>query len=189
MIGKRLLNARIKLINQYSSSNSVLLDVGSGSGYLLKNIQIKHKYGFDVNPESIKWLVEKKLWLDIDKKLPHLDIVCFFDVLEHIKTPQKLIKKLLIQTTIIISIPIFDNMHNIKTSKHYRPDEHYHYFTRKGLISFMKQCGCKLITENNDETLCGREKIMTFVFLKTHNPKTKIHIPKTQYQYLLIKEI
>ena len=49
-------------------------------------------------------------------------------------------------------------------SKHFRPKEHYWYFTRQGFIDYMKQFKFKLFEIRNDEIAIGREDIVTFVF-------------------------
>ena len=190
-IGIQLIKSRTKLIFwvmkhlKLNKKQLRLLDIGSGSGYLLDNLKIKNKYGYDVNPTSRKWLKEHNLWIDINKKLPDIHVVCFFDVLEHIKSPKDLIKKFPLRTFFIISIPIFDDLKKVKNSKHYRPDEHLHYFTEHGIELFMKYCGCELLLKNDDETLCGRENIMTFVFeKKREEKKAKFKIAKTHYRSL-----
>jgi hypothetical protein len=49
-------------------------------------------------------------------------------------------------------------------SKHFRPTEHYWYFSRDGLVFAMKGCGFALVAESNVETELGREDIGTFAF-------------------------
>ena len=58
------------------------------------------------------------------------------------------------------------NFPQIKNSKHYRPNEHYYYFTSYGLINYMKDSDFDLIKLDDFETKAGREEILTFVFVK-----------------------
>lgn len=188
-IGTKLIKTRLKLISwaikylKKDRKSVSLIDIGSGSGYLLDNLKIEKKYGYDINPASRNWLKKQGLWVDINKDVS-FDIICFFDVLEHLNEPDGLIKRFHKGTVIIISIPIFKNIEKVKDSKHYRPDEHYHYFTEYGIVLYMKQCGYRMILKNNDETLCGREDIMTFVFEKEIAGKNRIILPKYCYRHL-----
>jgi len=65
-----------------------------------------------------------------------------------------------------VSLPIFRDAHHARTSKHFRPDEHYWYWTRAGFIWFAERCGFSVIEHNTMESLAGREDIETFVLAR-----------------------
>jgi hypothetical protein len=67
---------------------------------------------------------------------------------------------------LFVSIPIFYNLNKVKESKHYRPNEHYYYFTSFGLINYMNDMNFKILEIQDFEIQSGREDIKTFVFKK-----------------------
>ena len=64
------------------------------------------------------------------------------------------------------TLDIVDNLDKIRDSKHYKPNEHYYYFTQEGLIGYMKDCGFDLLEYNFDETKSGRSNIIACCFIK-----------------------
>jgi hypothetical protein len=90
----------------------------------------------------------------------------FWDSLEHIPDPKPLLD--LITDYAFVSTPIYKNLHTLKTSKHYKPNEHVWYFTRDGIIQFMKAHGFQLLETSDVETQLGREAIESFVFARDH---------------------
>jgi len=158
--GKQIVIARINIINKYTFGKT--LDIGIGSGYLIKNRE--NTYGYDVNPRGIQWLENQELYVNpYADCIDNFKAITFFDSFEHIKNPEKLIKKIGKQY-IIISIPIFENMNHVLKSKHFRKSEHYHYYTDKGLKYLMKSFGFEVIEIDDFETKIGREDIKTYVF-------------------------
>ena len=90
-------------------------------------------------------------------------ITCL-DSLEHIPEPEKLLAK--VEKYVFVSMPIYDGMNDCLNSKHYKPGEHLHYFTVRGLKLFMRQNGFDLISSSTIESDFGREGIMSFVFAR-----------------------
>lgn len=153
-IGKQINQARINLVTPYGFDS--ILDIGVGSGAFIK--EIPNGKGFDVNPVAVEWLKEKGLYSDIKD----FDAMTFWDSLEHIHNPETVLKH--IKHIAFISCPIYKDKEHILKSKHFRPDEHYWYWTFEGLEEFMFNYGFSLIESNNMETYLGREDIGTFVF-------------------------
>jgi hypothetical protein len=83
-------------------------------------------------------------------------------VLEHIPDFQSLLAN--VNDWLFLSLPIFRDAGHALRSKHFRPEEHYWYFTRDGLTFAMKMCGFVLVSESMIETELGREDIGTFAF-------------------------
>jgi len=157
-MGNKILKARLDILKQYTN----LLDIGIGSGNLIKNKP--NSKGFDVNPEAIKELKTNNMWCNIYKdNLDEFDAISFFDSFEHIEFPELILNRITNQH-IIIAIPIFKNFEDLINSKHFRKDEHFHYFTLFGFLYYMEELGfyCKEILDI--EIKLGRESIYTFIF-------------------------
>jgi len=162
-ISKRLNKFRTSITSKYCNS---VLDIGIGSGEFIKKYQNK-AFGHDINPYAIKILKQKGIYIDpYSDNLDHIDGFTMWDVLEHIKNPDILLNKIPKNKIVIVSIPIFDNILKVKQSKHYRPNEHYYYYTNNGLINFFSKMNYIILEVSDEESVCGRENIMSFVFQK-----------------------
>lgn len=143
---------------------NAILDIGIGSGEFIKSSKLK-VYGFDINPFGVKWLKFRKIYIDPYKYLlPDIAGWTFWDSLEHFPDPQIILQRIPEKHHVFISIPIFPDILKIKKSKHYRPNEHYYYFTSWGLIWYMKQSGFIFLEHTDAEIKAGRQSIFTFVF-------------------------
>jgi hypothetical protein len=163
-MGEALNTARVNLVQQYAGYDPVVdIGIGSGAFIVMRNESApvaENTWGYDVNPYAIYWLIERGLWHDpyfIDPE----NATCW-DSLEHMKHPEAFVRR--VQKHLFISIPIFEGETHALRSKHFRPDEHFHYFTERGLIEWMKKESFDLVTKNKMETDLGREDIGTFVF-------------------------
>jgi len=165
-IARKLNFFRIKIAEKYSFNS--LLDVGIGSGEFIKNFNgNRNVFGYDINAYAISWLKERKIYINPYKSIPScVDCITFFDSLEHMKNPGCLLDRIKNDTYVIISIPIFKNLLNLKRSKHYRPNEHYYYFTLDGFVWYMEQKNFNFLEFCDCEIKAGREDIFTFVFIK-----------------------
>lgn len=164
-IGRALNEFRVNLVNSYILKGPVL-DIGVGCGTFIK--LRRNTAGYDINEKAIAWLKERKLFFNPYKGEQSLDMfrgITFFDSLEHIEDPGFLLEKVDKQY-VFVSIPVFKDLEHILASKHFRKDEHYYYFTAESFIKYMTLLGFKLLEKRNDETKCGREDILTFVFKK-----------------------
>ncbi len=157
-IGQAIMDARVAVVQRFGER--CLLDVGIGSGAFLDAWWDAggEGEGDDVNPAGVAWL-------DGRGKRRRLqsghDVVTFWDVLEHIRRPEEALAH--VKRIAFVSIPIFRDAAHVLTSKHFRPTEHFWYFTRRGFIAFAESCGFKVVYAGADETLLGREDIETFV--------------------------
>ena len=158
-MGKALNYERIRLANMFSSKQ--ILDIGIGSGMFVDYVD---GFGYDVCPKAIDWLMNRDKYVDFYKEGAwRVDLVTFFDSFEHIDDIDKAVK-MCMGRTILISIPIFKDKAHVLRSKHYRKDEHYHYFTHDGLIKWFGLRNYEPIYTSDVETKLGREDIETFVF-------------------------
>lgn len=162
-IARRLNAARVALSERYCDC---VVDVGVGSGEFIKKSKIK-VYGYDINPVGVGWLKDRGLFVDIYAGVPD-DVQGFtlWDTLEHIPNPQEFFRCVRPGDFLLVSLPIFNDVAEVRGSKHYKPSEHLYYYTPAGLVRFMKDSGFDFVESNNEETLAGREGIGSFVFLK-----------------------
>lgn len=158
-MGVAITRARVDLVRRYAGDEPVV-DIGIGCGQFIETRGSAITTGYDVNPEAIRWLLDRNLWADPYFKEP-VNATCF-DSLEHMKRPERFVE--LVERRLFLSIPIFEDRAHVSRSKHFRPDEHFFYFTRDGLVKWMERLDFILEEENRMETDLGREGIGTFVF-------------------------
>ena len=156
---------RIALVAKHFGSNPVI-DVGIGSGEFIKKRE--NTYGLDVNPVAIEWLKRNDLWAE---RLCEVGAVTFWDVIEHVPTPEVYLRQIALHAYVFTSIPIFYGLGGIRLSKHYRPGEHLYYWTERGFIDWMELHGFMLIDEQDFEIQAGRESIYSFAFKRYRWPK------------------
>ena len=163
-LGKALMRARVKFVERHHRGS--LIDIGIGCGAFIE-ARGNHRmtYGYDVNPAGIEWLEQRGLF--INPYFVSFDAASFWDVLEHISDFGPLLDN--VRSWLFLSLPIFYSADHALASKHFRPIEHYWYFTRGGLIHVMQKCGFELVSESNVETELGREDIGTFAFRRAHD--------------------
>jgi hypothetical protein len=146
-------------------------DVGIGCGAFLEAMVAIgwEPYGIDVNPVAVSWLRERGWLHDLQDRAANrlIDVWSFWDVLEHIPDPSVYWRAANCPgVRVAMSLPIFDNLAKIRESKHYRPDEHYLYFTDDGIKWYMAEHGFKLLTQNRAEVDAGREEIGSYLFVR-----------------------
>lgn len=161
-LGAKLTQSRINLVNAFAGNDEVV-DIGIGSGQFVesRNKSGGRTLGYDVNPIGVKWLMDRGLWRNVYDGKPVPSVTCW-DSLEHIRCPWRLL--CVVQQFVFMAIPIFDGVDGVLTSKHYRRDEHYWYFTEKGLMGWMSNMGFETLLADRRECELGREAIGTFVF-------------------------
>lgn len=155
-MGEKLTKARIELVRRYCPCADVI-DIGIGGGKFVKD---SGSWGYDINETATKWL--KSIGAFRNPYTSMVEGITCWDSLEHIPKPENLLKH--VKTWLFVSLPIFDNVETILTSKHYKPGEHIWYFTHQGLVQWCRQLGFELIEQNNIESSLGREGIDSYVF-------------------------
>lgn len=159
-MGKALNKVRVDLLRTFSEPGASLVDVGIGCGQFVESV--RGAKGYDVNPVGVQWLVDRGLFLDPYRNL--VDVLAFWDSFEHIEDPSIILRSA--RKTVFMAIPIFRGLAHVLSSKHYRPDEHWHYFTQVGLERYMHSAGFRLLYSGRPEEALGREDIGTFVFAR-----------------------
>jgi hypothetical protein len=160
LFGKVLLSERMAFVDRWHQGK--LLDVGIGSGQFM--LARKDTFGYDINSSVVKLLKETGYYANINDTV--FPAYSFFDSFEHIKDHSHLLNSMPPKTKIFMSIPIFSDTSHVLSSKHFRPDEHYWYFTTQGLIRYMCDYGFCCLDIDNFEIRVGREDIWSFVFEK-----------------------
>lgn len=171
-LGAALTRVRRDLVVKHLSGldGKTIVDVGIGSGQFLQSLRpFAAEYavqllGTDANPLAEAWLRKEQLWTDTIP--PDADAVTLWDVLEHFAEPAEFLASVPRGGHIFTCLPVFAHMERIKESKHYRPNEHFWYFTAAGLIRLFADQGFELLEHNDAESRMGRESIETFVFRK-----------------------
>lgn len=152
-LGVRMGHLRLGyLLGSIGKPINKLLDVGYGNGDFLNVAKtiIPNCYGSDVTddykiPDGCKFIQD--IYSD------EFDVVCFFDVLEHLDNIYD-IKKLNTEY-IIVSLP---NCHYFSDEwfdewKHRKPNEHLWHFNEGSLVNFMKNIGYNTINISNVEDI------------------------------------
>jgi hypothetical protein len=156
-LGVNLTEARSALVDKHTTGT--VIDVGVGSGAFCK--ARRDTFGCDINPHAIEWLAERGLYRTPDSERP-VDALTFWDSLEHIPDPSELLAGA--KEFVFVSCPIYDGVQDVLASKHFRPGEHFWYWTNEGMQNFMAHFGFQLVEHNEIESDLGRESIGTFVF-------------------------
>lgn len=154
-MGQQLTQARVELIERYSDTKDIV-DIGIGSGQFMEAVDCR---GYDINPKAVKKLISDGRFAN--PYSTYFNSATFWDSLEHIKDVHLILNHVV--ELAFVSIPIFDDLGHVKRSKHFRPNEHCWYFTRKGFERFIEAHGFTVLEYNTMETDLGRDGIGTFV--------------------------
>lgn len=155
---------RIDLVNRHIGSITHVCDVGIGSGEFIK--KRPNTFGVDINPVAIEWLKRNALWAD---DLSSFGAHTFWDVIEHLPVPEEYFQHVHLHGFLFTSLPIFKDLGDIRSSKHYRPGEHLYYWTEQGFVDWMDRHGFILLEEQAFESAAGRESIQSFAFKRYRN--------------------
>lgn len=155
---------------KFSQGDGAVLDIGVGSLEYLRNVAGRKRYGFDVNPRAKQELINNNWWIDITQGIPEdVGTVTFWDTFEHLTNPSELLASLPSDVEVCLSLPIFKDVRDLdalRASKHYRPNEHFLYFTRSGLRHYFWVNGFFELDFSCEESRCGRENIESFRWRK-----------------------
>jgi hypothetical protein len=129
-IASKLYAWRVEMVNKRVGPDAVVLDTGIGCGEFIKSRP--NTFGQDVNPKGIQWLKEnRKLREDMES----FHAFTFWDVLEHVENPSDYFGRMPDGSHVFTSLPVFDDLSDIRSSRHYKPGEHLYYWTKAGFIA------------------------------------------------------
>lgn len=128
-----------------------VLDYGCGCNFLT----IFQPHGVDVDSYDIGYIDEGVTYPQTGITRNCYDLVCFFDVLEHVdweNDPDRSIEDAIKKADwIAVSLPILPNGKPLVTWKHNKPGEHLTYFTTESLAEFFTQRGFKKVKSGSPE--------------------------------------
>ena len=155
-MGESLTDARVLLVDDHYQGEDII-DIGIGGGRFVNLMMCS---GYDVNPSAVRWLKDSGLYRNpYDKRV---DVLTFWDSLEHIPDPAAIVKQA--RKWVFVSMPIYQNEAHCRASKHFKPGEHLHYWTHDGLIEWFARQGFFLVDHNSVESDLGREGIKSYAF-------------------------
>lgn len=149
-----------------------ILDFGCGSGSFVEQVEKSIGFdckavGFDINPYGN--------YCDVISLLNGFDTVTFWDSLEHVQNPKKLIEGLNAEH-VFVSTPSIDDCdieYITRDFHHYYPGEHVHYFNEKSLKKLLEVCGYEHSITHYRESILrksgGDKNILTMGFKSGSN--------------------
>lgn len=162
----RAVNAgRCAMLARHLPPGASVLDVGAGSGAFVRTAIAGGfaAQGFEVIPQAAERLRGAGLYADDPAGC---DAIALWDSLEHMEDPELGLNKVRKGAYLFASIPVFEDLREIRASKHYRPGEHLYYWTAAGFIGWMALYGYRLLEQSAHETDAGRESIAAFAFCR-----------------------
>ncbi|ELE6506811.1 methyltransferase domain-containing protein [Pseudomonas aeruginosa] len=157
-MGAALTAARVDMVQRHFDGE--VLDVGIGGGRFV--IESGGK-GFDVNEEAVQWLKSRNAYADPYKGVAA--ITCW-DSLEHVPDPEALVRS--VGEWVFVSMPVYKDQADCLKSKHFKPGEHLHYWSVRGLIGWFAKMNFGCVEINERESDLGREGITSFAFRRFH---------------------
>lgn len=160
-IARKINAGRIALVNKYAGAFSDVLDIGVGCGEFIKHRP--HTFGYDVDRNAVAWLKGWHRWSD---QFAAFNALTFWDVIEHVETPDDYFRHVADGSHLFTCLPIFADLDRIRDSKHYRPGEHLYYWTERGFVDWMTLHRFRLLERQSFETQAGRDSILSFAFVR-----------------------
>ncbi|SSU22388.1 Uncharacterised protein [Acinetobacter baumannii] len=157
-MGAALTAARVDMVRRHFDGE--VLDVGIGGGRFVIE---SGGNGFDVNEEAVQWLKSRNAYADPYKGVSA--ITCW-DSLEHVPDPEALVRS--VGEWVFVSMPVYKDQADCLKSKHFKPGEHLHYWSVRGLIGWFAKMNFGCVEINERESDLGREGITSFAFRRFH---------------------
>jgi len=159
--GEEIAKIRWKFINDLIKYPCRILDYGSGVGFFrawrpdIDNMVVD-SYDIGDYPQT---------GLPTIPFNTHYDIVCFWDVLEHLHSFDEILPILNNTDFVALTVPIKPDNIQWHDYKHFKPGEHLNYFTDESLKEVFKQYGFEFSFTAMPE--CPpREFIHSYIFKK-----------------------
>lgn len=160
-MGRRITAARVDLVRRHAGEDVELIDVGIGCGDFLQAWPGPFATGYDVNPVGLEWLRTRGAYRHPLER--PAEALTFWDALEHIPEPREFVAAA--RRWVFVSIPIVPGDGPPRLDwRHLRRDEHAWYFTRAGLIGWMREQGFRCAECTATESLLGRLDVESFAF-------------------------
>lgn len=162
---RKLNDGRIGMLSRHALIGATVLDIGIGSGAFIKDALDAgfSVYGNDINPVAVEHLKKTNRYTD---NAAGFQAVTMWDSIEHMEEPQHMLDSIDKGALLLVATPIYDDLHRVRESKHYRPGEHLYYWTDAGFIEYMALRGFRFIERGTHEVDAGREAIGAYAFIK-----------------------
>lgn len=129
-----------------------VLDYGSGVGW----------FRAWKPPGITVWSYDIGLYPQTGIDLVSYDVICFWDVLEHIRDFKEIEPILRLADHVACTVPIIPD-EGLSGWKHFKPGEHLHYFTQDSLVALFDKFGFSPLAKDDIE--CPpRKDVTSFLF-------------------------
>lgn len=156
---------RLGYIASILKDDSKVLDIGYGDGEFIRALRKcgVDAIGYDVHSDSLGVPTVS----DLSGKY---DVVTLYDALEHVENLETILK---INTEyFIVTVPNFllnQSDDQIRNWKHYKPNEHLHYFTEASILALFRRHDFDCLLVHNVEDLIRTKNgqnanTMTYIF-------------------------
>jgi 2-polyprenyl-3-methyl-5-hydroxy-6-metoxy-1,4-benzoquinol methylase len=164
-IAEALNTGRCAMLARHAGAGAAVLDVGAASGLFVRCARSQGfaAAGFDVIPEAVARLREAGLYGDDPEKF---DVLTMWDSIEHMDEPELWLRNVHKGALLLAAIPVFEDLRRVRESRHFKPGEHYYYFTPQGFIDWMALYGYRLLEQSTHEVDAGRDSIGAFAFCR-----------------------
>lgn len=164
-VAEKLNAGRCAMLARHAPEGASVIDIGAGCGTFVRAARAWgfDAKGFDIIPKTVQHLKDIGAFAASPEGF---DVVTFWDSLEHIEHPESVLKHVKKGGTVLVAIPVFADVTKVRESKHYKPGEHYYYFTPQGFTDWMALYGFRLVETSEHETAAGRESIGAFAFVR-----------------------
>lgn len=160
-IERALTRGRIELVGRHVGADRAVVDIGVGCGTFVA--ARPNTWGTDINPRAVERLkAEGRYAADVSGFAAHT----YWDVIEHIEQPGLYFRTVPDGGHLFCALPVFDDLAEIRQSKHYRPGEHLYYWTERGFVDWMAEYRFRLVEQSDHEIRAGREAIQAFAFVR-----------------------
>ena len=143
-LGRRINSSRWALVSRHLQGHRRILDWGCGNGaFARSSFNGYYVAGYDINPHSpfSDPALYRMSW----------DGVTMWDVIEHMVDPNRFLKGMKSEYLFVVTPDADSAPEDFASWKHYRPDEHQHYFTIPSLIGILERNGFALKEINRNE--------------------------------------
>lgn len=162
-IAKAVNVGRCEMLARNLDKGATVLDIGAASGAFVRAARLAGflAMGFDIIPEAVVRLVKAELYADDPDGF---DAVTMWDSLEHMEDPGAFLRRIPKGKTLLVSVPMIDDLRRVRSSKHFKPGEHFYYWTRFGFVDWMRLYGFRGLEMSAHEMVAGRQDVMAFSF-------------------------
>ena len=130
-----------------------VLDYGSGVGW----------FRAWRPPGVTVWSYDIGLYPQTGIDLVKYDLICFWDVLEHIRDFREIEPILRLADHVACTVPIVPE-DGLAEWKHFKPGEHLHYFTQESLVALLDKYGFAPTVYDDSVECPPRKDVTSFLF-------------------------